>query len=290
MPITAEQRERRRSFVGSSDIAALLEMDPFQNKHGVFMEKMYGTSDISSEAMEIGDMVEEPLVRWAAEEHGFAESLIFGPETMVHENGIMAVNLDGLAPAETMFEAKYTSVGEEWGDPGSDEVPDRVIAQCQFAMACVPTIRVAYVPAFITRANRLTKAIYVVERNTELIEAIETIATDFMVNHVRCGRPPEDSPPPSWDTLKRIRRREDVEVHVADELVQTWLDKKAERLHIEKGVKTEESEAKNAVIAAMRDGTVGLCSMGKVVMTRVNKKAYSVDASSHWRTGFKEGE
>lgn len=286
MPITAEQREQRRNYVGSSDIAAILGFDPYRNAYDVFMEKVHGTEDIENEAADIGNMVEEPLVKWAAIEHRLHDELLLAPPTVIHPNGIMATNFDGLVPYTVSFESKYTSIGEEWGDPGTDEIPDRVIAQTNFGFACLPTLEYALVPALIGKGNRLSRAIYRVETNKDIINGVTEAAVRFMDN-VRKQTPP-DSAPPSMDTLKRIRREDGVEVEIDDALVEKWLTIKASIKGFENGLKKQEEEAKAAVIAALGAGTVGVCSLGRFIMQKVERKGFTVEPTSYYKSSFKE--
>ncbi|HRR40229.1 MAG TPA: YqaJ viral recombinase family protein [Syntrophales bacterium] len=67
MPITETQREARRKHLGSSDVAAILGVDPFKNAYDVWLEKTgkVDSSDISSEAAEIGNALETGILNLA---------------------------------------------------------------------------------------------------------------------------------------------------------------------------------------------------------------------------------
>ena len=66
MPITDTQRERRKQYIGGSDVAALFGADPFKTAADVVASKIYDLEDDApSDAMQVGSYLEAGLMNWA---------------------------------------------------------------------------------------------------------------------------------------------------------------------------------------------------------------------------------
>ena len=209
MTLTPQQLAARRNHIGSSDAAAILGMDDYRTPADVLAEKLMELEpDTSSEAAEVGNWLEPLLCQWAAERLG--ELVVLSPETIVAPCGILAANLDAvqlidpIADASWYIEAKSTGLADQWGDEGTDQVPERVIVQTAVAFACAPSLRTAYVPVLIGRFG-LRRQLYRVERDDELVGTIADRLREWWDAHV-VRRVPLDDAVPSMDVLRRIRR------------------------------------------------------------------------------------
>lgn len=278
MPITAEQRELRRSCVGASDVPAICGCDPWRNAADVWVEKVYGTDDFTSDAADAGNRFEEPVLDWFEE---VIEQELIRNERIVHPKIKLAANLDALLPADNapvnaktacLFGPTFT---EEWGDSLTDDVPDRVIIQCHAEAACfVDRPDVAHVPAFIGGKGFVR---YIIPINADLIATIEDNVDAFW-KQVERGIKPEGEVP-SLGTLKRMRRTPNKMVSLGaagDDLIATWEAAKAIRKNAEQAVE----QAQAAILDAMDDADGAQLPDGRLLtyMTE-SRKAYTVAAN-----------
>lgn len=253
MPITAEQREARRDHLGASDMPAILGVDPWRTAGDVYLSKVHDLADIDGrEPIELGNDFEGPLVRWAARELGVEirenVSIVSG------EDPLFAANLDARAadPGVPLgVEAKFSGDGEDWGEEGTDQVPERVIVQGQTQMFC-GELEVTWVPVLTVRFGRPKRLLYQVTRNEPLIEIIREEGRRFWEECVLPQMPPIDRLP-SIETLKRVRRLEGEVVYVPEELVLEWDEIRQRRLDDKKA----EEKALAKVLANLGDAEIG---------------------------------
>lgn len=284
MPITEKQRQRRRKYIGGSDAPAILNVDPFRNIADVYFSKV---EDLASQketaAMKAGNLCEDAVLNWFMDETG---SKIKRNQSRVHGNGIMAANLDALVEGKKEgVEAKTTGLmgpirNVEWGEPGTDEIPERVIVQCQHQMAVVPDLEMVWVPALI---GGLGFRLYKVERNDEFISGLEEIELSFWHDHV-LKRTPPNGEFPGLSLLKRIRRIPKKVVQVETDIVKNWLGAR-EALRLADKVK---KEAEKVLLTALGDAEAADCELGRLTYFEQSRKEYVVDASTYRVARFKQ--
>ncbi len=268
MALSAEQRDRRRSYVGASDVPKILGVVPESwgtaNDVWVRLTHPIQDDDLDSEAVELGRDFELPLVRWAAREElgpEFEPLLTLEPEH-VDEELHLCSHPDAVFKRgrETEgVEAKFTGIPfgtddpetvDDYGEPGTDQVPESVIVQANSQMLA-GGYEVTHVPILTASYGRPTRRLYRVERDTELVRLIRSELLSFW-KCVETGQPPANRPP-SLSVMKRAEREADLEVPVDPALVEDWLDKKAAA----KEAKALRDEAQAALLEAMgewRDG------------------------------------
>lgn len=251
MPITEQQREARRGHIGSSDSPAIVGVDPWTSAADVFASKVYDLADLpQKESIDIGNDFELPLLKWAGEQLGVEIEANVG--IIWPENQIFAANLDARAKGRRIgIEAKTTSMRSEWGDEGTDHVPERVLIQVQHQMM-VADLDVVYVPVLCAEFDRLKRRMYQVDRNERLIEAVKTNGVEFWTGHVVPKIPPVDWKP-SLETLKRIKRIEGEVVEIDAALVEAYEIAKATA----KSATEMKDEAQAALIAALGEAEAG---------------------------------
>lgn len=281
--ITPEQRLARRNHIGSSDIAAIAGCDPWTSRLAVWMQKVYDVEDLPNKGpIARGNRWEAPLLDFAQEELGVPI------ERNVHvqhpELEIIAVNLDGRLTGPRRregIEAKTSNMRrvegqleEEYGEPGTDIVPDRVLCQTHLQMDAAD-LEVVHVPVLLARFGRLEESMFKVERNDDLIATLRELAQEFWETFVLPRVPPPADGPPAMEVIKRIRRTEGKTVTIDPGLVAYWREKNAERLRLEK----EEKAALAAVLAPLGDAEIGDYGDADRVLTyfETHRAAYSVD-------------
>lgn len=262
MPITEHQAKLRNRGIGSSDAAAILGLDAYRSPYDVWLEKtgqLEGGFE-GNEATEIGNMVENSLLDWAAAETGHP---ITKNQRRVHSSRILASSCDALARDTPLvgYEAKTAgivnpfSANDEWGDEGTDEIPMRYIVQCHHQMVCAGT-NVVFVPALIGGRGRV---LYQINRNATLASGMEEALIAWWRNHVERMVPPADSIP-SLDVAKRVRREEGSKTWLDSDIVQSWRVLADAANAAEKA----EKEARAAILAALGDNEIGESDLGVV--------------------------
>jgi predicted phage-related endonuclease len=246
--ISTEQRIARKDYLGSSDFPAILGVDHWHNANDVYIQKTMDVADCEdTDAIDFGNIVEAPLVHWAAKKlrsrvETRAEILEFPsprhPFIVSHPDALL---LD--RPGEGI-EAKSRGDDEGFGEPGTDQVPDAVIIQAHVHMLCAD-LHTVHVPVILRFQRKL--ALYRLERNDALADYIEKQGAAFWNEHVIPRIPPENTPPPSIEILKRIRREPGTWTEVDDSLLSAWQEANEQKKSAEKA----EEATKSALVAAL---------------------------------------
>jgi hypothetical protein len=169
------------------------------------------------------------------------------------DRGILACTHDALVQ-NTSHGAEFKFVGPsheaEWGDDGTDHVPNAVLIQTQHQMY-VSKLDIVWVIAAIVRYT-LEWHWYKIERNDRLVKAIVNTCVRFYHEHIRANIAPPDCIP-SLDTLKAIPRIRGRIVSIPKSLVDAY-----ERCHTASSVIKETTQrADAALIAALGDAEIG---------------------------------
>lgn len=251
--LTLHQKELRKSHITASEVPALFGEHLKLTGSDLWLMKAFPmeNKDIQSDAIEMGDDFEPPLLRYAARELGV--EITTNPDDLFRVcdgHPVLSATLDSLIIPQRKgaIEAKTTSMNNddtggkdnEWGEPGTDIIPKRVILQCMTQMACHNLDRV-HVVALLGRMG-LKREIYKVERNNAIISAIIEKAEFFWTAYVL----PKVQPPEfdeqgkvlfglgSLDIIKRVQRQPATWADVPDELILAWDKARAARLEAEK--------------------------------------------------------
>lgn len=208
MALTPEQREARRDRVHSSDMPAICGVSPWAGPVDVYYQKAYPSEDRKTDAMEAGDYLEPVILKWLSDK--FHVELHTDLPTFHHPDGLNGCNLDGRIDSETIVEAKsagcagwHPGIFDEWGEQGTDQVPDMYNIQAQHAMAVTGAKR-CILGAFL--AGRGPFNHYLIERNDRLAEALLAEGRRFMQEHVIPKVPPAGIP--GINAVKYIVRKE----------------------------------------------------------------------------------
>lgn len=275
--ITAEQKELRRKYIGSSDAAAILGCDPYKTAADVYLAKTGQADDFEgNDATDRGNLLEPAILKWAEKEIGrnFADGV------MLHGDDFLAANFDGISAAQDGFivEAKSSVLRDEWGDNGTDEVPERVIIQVHHAMHVAgPEYRLAYVPALLPGFKSFDFRMYIVERDDWTAGHVANVGREFMQNYIIPRIRPDDYRP-SIEVLKRVRREIGKTIEIDGRLIDELELAKTARLELEK----REDAAKEALWKAMDDAECGRDALGRcAIISTVKRKGYVCEASEY---------
>lgn len=274
VPITEQQRLERRKNIGSSDAAAILDMDPYRSGYDVWAEKTGRVSGErgTSEAAEIGNMLEEPLLHWCANELGV--EILINQHRVCPDAPVLAANHDALVVGQPWgLEAKTSGLvnpfhaRENWGDGGTDEVPDHILVQCHFQMI-VSGLEKVYVPALLGTRGRV---LYCVEADKALHGKIKAQLLDWWAEHVVKDIAPTNCTP-SLETAKAIKREPKSVTTIPLDVVEAWRAA-AEAL---KDAKAMEEGTRQALLAALGDAEMGTSPAGDVTYYQQTRKSFTV--------------
>lgn len=271
MPIADRQKEMRQKHIGASESAAVLGLNPYASAYDLWMVKTGRVKGFEgNEACELGNMIEDGLLDWAAGEIG---EKIVKNQYRVHAGGILSATHDALSrdDASVGYEAKTAgllnpwSAKDVWGDAGTDEIPDQYLCQCQHQML-VSNLQVVVVPALIGGRGRV---LYRVARNEVFCNAILEECERFWRENVQRDMPPTDCVP-KLESIKRIIRQPDKIVPVDSAVVKEWLEAK----DIEKQAKKLREEREAAMLALIGDAEAAECELGRLLIKTVESARF----------------
>jgi predicted phage-related endonuclease len=285
-------RAQRAQYLGSSDAAAICGKDPWRNAADVFLEKTGQVPGFAgSKVTEIGQYLEGGILAWAEAE---LQTTFARDQFHVAADNIRCANLDALALAldpVASVEAKCAGLiarpryFEEFGEPGTDEVPDHITIQVnhQFGVlddqGDIPHITLALVPVLLVGRGFV---LYRVPRSDALVDAIKEREQRFWRDHVAARVMPPDVVP-SLDVLRLRTREEKKRVTIPDAVVARWLTAKDQLKQ------AEESEAatRRALLSQLDDAEMGDCPAGVVTYTATKRKGYVVEETTVRSLRFK---
>ncbi len=182
MPITEKQRESRKAYLGSSDVAAILGLDPWRNAYDVWLDKTGKVDDKKeNEAMQAGTMFEEGVLHWAERELGAIITEENGEAIFRSAIGFpIGSHIDGLVksngePVEAKTAGLFGPLVEDWGEEGTDQLPDRIIIQDHVHMLCTEK-EICHTPVFLGGKGFL---MFRVNLDIEIMDIIRDKSMDF---------------------------------------------------------------------------------------------------------------
>lgn len=278
--ISEEQRQLRKGYIGSSDAAAIVGLSPYANAADIYYSKVEDVHPEENAAMAEGTRLEPVVLDWA-------EKQICGERFRLlrdqfRTNDIFCANHDALnRDSEGNIlaqgvEAKTTGIvgpaRGEWGEEGTDEIPEHIIIQCQHQIF-VSALELVWVPVLIGGRGF---AMYRVNRDDELIAGLVSRLKAFWENHVIKKRPPEIVP---CDTsiLRRVRREPNKIISIPGTIVSNWLESKERAAQAAK----EKEIAEAVLLSCMGDAEAGDSEAGRVTFYEQTRKGYTVEDKTY---------
>lgn len=164
------------AVVTASKVAAMLGVSPYDSPRSLW-HKMRGDVDTEPDAVSDvndirtrGHLLEPAVLAWWRQSHPDATSYREHPTVKLDALPWAAAGPDAeatLADGSRVFvEAKTAANADEWGTPGTDEIPVYYVAQALWQMALAPDVSTVFVPVILPR---LEFAEYVVKRDDAAI-------------------------------------------------------------------------------------------------------------------------
>lgn len=137
--MTSEERlewlKNRQTGIGGSDVAAILGLSKWKTPLDVYNDKIAEKPiEESNPSIEWGNRLEPVIRQKYADETGLTVTI--PNQTFRHpEHSFMIANVDGLLPDGSVLEIKTARSGADWGEEGTDEIPEYYLTQVQHYMA-----------------------------------------------------------------------------------------------------------------------------------------------------------
>jgi len=182
----------RKTYLGGSDIAAIIGLNTYKSPLAVYLDKTLDVmNEITNEAIQWGNILEPIVAQQYSLRTGFnieiQEGVIRHPE-----HSFLGANIDRWANNKThVLECKTTSFmnGKMWGDEGTDQIPETYLCQvAYYAGIC----NIEKVDIAVLIGGQSLK-IYTYNRNKEFEDKLFKIAINFWNNHVIKRVQPESS-------------------------------------------------------------------------------------------------
>lgn len=142
MTLTAPQLEERRSRLGASDVPIVAGLYPGKNALDVYAQKVLGVNSADTRFSKWGTKLEAVVALAYAERMGVKVQRHGRVSMHPVERWIGATPdyrvLKPLMTKRKLLEIKTGDIhtANHWGEDGTDQVPDRVLAQVAIQMAC----------------------------------------------------------------------------------------------------------------------------------------------------------
>lgn len=166
LPMTRnEWLAQRKTGIGGSDAAAVLGISKWATPLQVYMDKTTNEiDDFDNERMKWGRIL-EPVIRQEYSDHTGLEILKPQYELIRHQQcPFIVASLDGFTPDNRIVEIKTSKYDRDWGEEGTDQVPQEYLIQVQHYMA-VTGFQIADIAVLIGGSDF---RIYTVGADTEL--------------------------------------------------------------------------------------------------------------------------
>lgn len=277
----------RRTYIGGSDVAAILGVSPWKSKFSLYQQKIGEWQD------EITPEKERDFARGKLFEPVIMEMLIDELKYRGHDVVVVDKNrrtkdkeIDFIAAEIDMeliidgklMNAEIKSVrpfmAKYWGEPGTDEIPIAYTAQCLHGQ--MVTQRDATVVAALIGVDDLR--IHFVKRDEEMIDIIRNAEIEFW-NMVQNRIAPD---PVTIDDINRLYQHDSGQVMEADEeLIALCID----LAHIKADLKNNEARAEtltSRIKARMGEASLLMHNGQKLVSWKSNKESSKTD----WKEAF----
>jgi putative phage-type endonuclease len=273
--LSANYLEERRKGIGGSDVAAILGLSPWKTPYQVYAEKRGEAAKVKGTSqMDWGTRMEPVLRQWYSDTTGRAVRVPDGIITS-KQYPFMLASLDGFTDDRRIVEIKTARRGSDWGEPGTNDIPDYYAVQCHHYMI-VTGYEVTDVPVSIAGGS---PELYEVPADKEIAEMIIDACAAFW-RRVEMGMPPD--PITYADAVQRFGGLATEGAIVADDnLIKAVAELKSIR-DAQKELEAHEDELKGRIIMALGDaGDTLVGPDGKPLATwKLGKGRTTLDAKA----------
>lgn len=264
--LTKQQLSARTGLMTSSVVAGALGLDPYKGPLTVQMTVRGEREWAGNAATERGDYCEPACLNWAAAQlrkqlkaAGQPSKVVWKkPPFVAHANGWSGDSCDAVFYGDggkvlALGEAKTVSARQAagWGQPDTDQVPDRVLVQCCWHLMHHPAADVVYVPVLMGGWN-FEFSMYRIERKQSLIDDLASEAKEWHARYI-LG---DEVPPPDGRDTEAVKQRwpfGGAGEMVMDAKMERWAEEKTRWRAIREEAEANEVTARNRLVALLGD-------------------------------------
>ena len=191
--LSPETLAARKGRITSSTAAACLGLDPYTSPIQAWTRIRGQENTEDNPAMARGRALEDPILNWCASEVGGVLERV--PFVIHHDHDFLGDSADGLLRSDQStyaLEAKTVAMGraDRWGEPGTDQVPDKVLIQCMMHLIHWPEASRCAVPILIG-GYEFEFRLYWVNRDLSLEKTLIDRLHSWHAKHIIGGEQPE---------------------------------------------------------------------------------------------------
>lgn len=281
--------QERMTGLGGSDIGAILGLNPWRTPWQVYQEKIGEAAPFDGNLQtRFGTHAEEFVAREYCQQTGRQvqrfNSMLRHPEVplighvdrLVVPEGQKRASYKSEIRTELGLEAKTASAfatgrGSDWGESGSDQVPESYLVQCAVYMALTECPHWDLAVLFGNTEFR----IYHLARDMELEAMILDEAARFWTDHVLPCVPPD--PTSEAEARQRWPRQSDGKVLDADDALTVMFQHLADCKRRGKEVADEEQALKDLILPLLADADNVRRGEMSLATYRANKDSQKTD-------------
>lgn len=274
MSFTREQLEERRSGIGASEAAAVLGLNPYRTPLEIWMDKKGMLEIEETPAMRLGTRLEPVIAEMYQETTGL---YLVKTETLYYpKNQILFATPDRIVIGRQRgLEIKTANarMSEQWGESGSDEIPQYYLIQCILCMA-VTGFEEWDVAALIGGQDF---RIYTINRDVELENTIIEKLLEWWNTYIGGNKEPEiDSSQVCADYLATKYPKNFRPLKQADEVTNQLLGQLADVRHHLESYEEQEMAIKNLLknYIGDADGVQGILGRATWKKSKDSKEIY----------------
>jgi putative phage-type endonuclease len=255
----------RTRYIGGSDIAAVVGLDPWRSPLDVYLEKVgEGRDVVVTEPMKWGTRLEPLILKGYVETTG--RKLRRKLRLLVdRQHNFIAGHVDAITTQSPRRVVEAKAARSEWNTP-----PDNYIAQVQWYLR-ITGLEVADIVALF---GALQLRVYEIQADAEAQSELVEAAVEFWKRHVLERIPP--APRSEADVRKLWSAKTGKQVVASVEIEQAWqrlVDVAAEQARLE----AEEKALRDQIAVVMQDATELIRPDGKVLLTWAEHERSTTD-------------
>lgn len=264
--LSAAQMEMRRSRIGSSEVGAILGIDPYKSDYEVFADKTLPEEGQREDHRSWGMDLEPAILRHHARVRGY--ELLPPPGSLIHPALPLVCTPDALALAGggiVDLQAKNDQGhGQiEWGEPGTDDAPLLYVAQVTAEIGVLRAAghNVSHGELAVTIRGAPPVA-YRIDFREALFGDIAELCAKWVRDHLATGKPPKGTAPEVAEYIRRKYARHDERVLEPTPELEALVQGVTCARSTCKAAEEAKTEAENALKNAIGDaaGIAGLCT------------------------------
>lgn len=263
--------------VSPSKAAPILGLSPWDSPRAMW-HKMRGDVpwDEESEAMERGNLCEPAVLAWWRKHHDHENwreqvTLTVGDWCVATPDAICGRGGGDLE----LIEAKTAANMDDWGDPGTDQIPTYYLSQVYVAMhvAHLNNLPVARANVPVLGGRRLLFSNYVVEYDAAIGAELLARLADFHATLDSDTPPPLDDTVATYDAIRKVHPEIDAKAEVELDADAAW--ELLDAVDSLDSAETRARKAKSTVLDLMGRANFAVCNGVKVARRQPNKSGVS---------------